>query len=37
MFEGIGGALKEEAPERAVDEVEEREDAEGSVRRAGGS
>lgn len=31
MFEGVGRAVEEETPERAVDEMEERENAEGTV------
>lgn len=31
VLEGIGGALEEEAPERAVDEVEEGDDAQGPI------
>jgi len=33
VLEGIGGALEEEAPERAVDEVEEVNDTQGAVWR----
>jgi hypothetical protein len=31
VLEGIGGALEEEAPERAVDEVKEGDDAQGAI------
>lgn len=36
VLEGIGGAAEEEAPEGAVDKVEEGEDAQGSVWWGGG-
>lgn len=31
MFEGVGGTVEEETPEGAVDEMEEGEDAEGTI------
>ena len=36
VFEGIGGAAEEETPEGAMDEVQEGQDAEGSVWGGGG-
>lgn len=37
VLEGIGGTIKQEAPERAVDEMKEGEDAEGTIGRGGRS
>lgn len=33
MFKGVGGAVEEETPEGAVDEMEKGEDTEGTVGR----